>query len=80
MSEALQKVARHLNLGEMSDALMEQMVEMPETDDARVLKKGKMSAMRKETRALLNEFYQPFLVELAEKIGDEAFMWDDFRR
>lgn len=80
MSEALQKVARHLNLGEMSDALMEQMVEMPETDDARVLKKGKMSPMRKETRALLNEFYQPFLVELAEKIGDEAFMWDDFRR
>jgi hypothetical protein len=56
------------------------MVEMPETDDARVLKKGKMSPMRKETRALLNEFYQPFLVELAEKIGDEAFMWDDFRR
>ena len=80
MSEALQKVARHLNLGEMSDALTEQMVEMPETDDARVLKKGKMSPMRKETRALLNEFYQPFLVELAEKIGDEAFMWDDFRR
>ena len=49
MSEALQKVARHLNLGEMSDALTEQMVEMPETDDARVLKKGKMSPMRKET-------------------------------
>jgi hypothetical protein len=39
-----------------------------------------MSPMRKETRALLNEFYQPFLVELTEKIGDEAFMWDDFRR
>jgi N-acetylgalactosamine 4-sulfate 6-O-sulfotransferase len=80
MSEALRKISKHLNIGEITDAMLEQMIEMPETDDARVLQKGKISPMRKETRELLNEFYQPFLEELADNIGDEAFLWDGFRR
>jgi hypothetical protein len=80
ISEALRKIAKHLNIGEITDAMLEQMIEMPETDDARVLQKGKISPMRKETRELLNEFYQPFLEELADNIGDEAFLWDGFRR
>ena len=79
MVEALRKIAKHLNIGEISSAMMEKMVEMPETDDARVLKKGKFSPMRKATREMLNEFYEPFLLELVEKIGDDAFMWNDYR-
>ena len=60
MVEALRKIAKHLNIGEISSAMMEKMVEMPETDDARVLKKGKFSPIRKATREMLNEFYEPF--------------------
>ena len=58
---------------------MEKMVEMPETDDARVLKKGKFSPMRKATRGNVERVLRTVLLELVEKIGDDAFMWNDYR-
>ena len=79
IEEALRKIAKHLEIDEISEGLMEQMVEIPETDDARVMKKGKNSPMRPESRNLLNKFYEPFLSELSKTIGDESFMWNDFR-
>ena len=79
IEEALRKIAKHLEINDISEGLMEQMVEIPETDDARVMKKGKNSPMRPESRNLLNKFYEPFLSELSKTIGDESFMWNDFR-
>ena len=79
MAIALKKIAKHLDIEEISLKLMEQMLEVPETDDARVLHCGKKSPMREKTRNMLNTFYEPFLKEFAEVIGDQAFMWNDFR-
>ena len=32
--------------------------------------------MLPETRRLLNNFYQPFNIKLAELLGDTSFLWD----
>ncbi|XP_072039731.1 carbohydrate sulfotransferase 15-like [Amphiura filiformis] len=77
-----QEIFKFLEIDELSEA------ELPDLEDDRVLvqieskkatekKSQKLGYVLPETRALLDNFFVRYNRELAEYLGDEAFLWND---
>ncbi|XP_021375434.1 carbohydrate sulfotransferase 15-like [Mizuhopecten yessoensis] len=70
-SEVMRNIFRFLDVGDVKQQVRNT------SKNSRKKKGSDTRDMLPETRSLLTEFYQPYLVQLADLLGDERYLWKD---